>query len=707
MKTNLQKVLSLVLCLSLCFGMAMPAAAFGESNTLGVTFEAVLDTSELAVSDTDQTVTMTVRANQTVIIDSIGMTITSDDAISLHSVTGGNSVGAFTNANYNLDTGEISWSTADAENISGVTDLVVATFTIPANTPAGTYMLGAEEIVLSSDYGTPWEDAASVFATLTIKDATPTSEYTANISTTATDNTVVNGQDIEVRVNVGGTTGNFSSAEIVLDYDPGYLTYKSATTSSTDAQDPDYDVDTTNGTLTIRDYGEAITAADGIYTVTFTAAKGGNTTVELMSAGFSTEKRAETLDLLAATGLNALDVTINHKVTVNNEDAGSVAPGGSYEYQIPNYDDTNKTYDITVTMGGDEQSDPTIGTDGKFTISSVTGDLVITYTVTANTYNVTWSDDDNAVKDEQQVTTVIHGNDITFDVPANLDPVGTTDGYMYVVTVTESQDTDKTIAATSAINTSGGLTYTVDGDLIEADITITIVKETVAADTVTVTVNGSDLTMKDAAGNRLTSPATVAKGDKITLVLNPETGYTYEVKVGEDVVTLTDNEYELTADATVIVTVTKTLDKTFVDVTNYLTLNGTNMWLVTINGSNSTQIEGKTYSYDGGNMYWSEKYQAYCYLVVAESLDIDTAKAAINETLVARDATAVDYTMDVNISNTMDVNDAQLVWNMYSAQYSDFTTNVTMEKFLRADVNGSKTVDTTDAAAIISAIKNA
>lgn len=690
----MKKLLSMVLTIALLLSM-MPATIANAASEDDTTFSAVVNPDSVAVGETVQ---VAVNITENPGIMGAEMEVVWPEGTFEFVSSAANSAYS---SNSTVNDAKIVWM--DANNIETTGEFFVVTLKALA---AGTHTISLDGYVTDYD-AIEWTPTLET-TTVSVTDAsTPTSEYTANISTTATDNTVVNGQDIEVKVNVAGTTGNFSSAEIVLDYDPGYLTYKSATTSSTDAQDPDYDVDTTNGTLTIRDYGEAITAADGIYTVTFTAAKGGNTTVKLMSAGFSTEKRAETLDLLAATGLNALDVTINHKVTVNNGDAGSVAPGGSYEYQIPNYDGTNKTYDITVTMGGDEQSDPTIGTDGKFTISSVTGDLVITYTVTANTYNVTWSDDDNAVKDEQQVTTVIHGNDITFDVPANLDPVGTTDGYKYVVTVTESQDTDKTIAATSASNTSGGLTYTVNGDLIEADITITIVKETVAADTVTVTVNGSDLTMKDAAGKPLTSPATVAKGDKITLVLNPETGYTYEVKVGEDVVTLTDNEYELTADATVIVTVTKTLDKTFVDVTNYLTLNGTNMWLVTINGSNSTQIEGKTYSYDGGNMYWSEKYQAYCYLVVAESLDIDTAKAAINETLVARDATAVDYTMDVNISNTMDVNDAQLVWNMYSAQYSDFTTNVTMEKFLRADVNGSKTVDTTDAAAIISAIKNA
>ena len=85
------------------------------------------------------------------------------------------------------------------------------------------------------------------------------------------------------------------------------------------------------------------------------------------------------------------------------------------------------------------------GSQGKITISNVTGDLEITITETANTYTVTWSDEDNAVDDNKQVATVTHGNDITFDVPANQAPVGTTPGYKYTVTVTETADTTKTI----------------------------------------------------------------------------------------------------------------------------------------------------------------------------------------------------------------------------------------------------------------------
>ncbi len=54
----------------------------------------------------------------------------------------------------------------------------------------------------------------------------------------------------------------------------------------------------------------------------------------------------------------------------------------------------------------------------------------------------------------------------------------------------------------------------------------------------------------------------------------------------------------------------------------------------------------------------------------------------------------------MNESNKIDVNDAQLVYNMYMGKYSDFST-VTMAKFLKADVNGDKEINSADAIAIV------
>ena len=68
----------------------------------------------------------------------------------------------------------------------------------------------------------------------------------------------------------------------------------------------------------------------------------------------------------------------------------------------------------------------------------------------------------------------------------------------------------------------------------------------------------------------------------------------------------------------------------------------------------------------------------------------------------------VSYGGDVNGSGVIDINDAQLVYDMYNAHYSDFTT-VSMYKFLCADIaddtpEGSTLLNVSDAVAVISKI---
>jgi hypothetical protein len=101
-------------------------------------------------------------------------------------------------------------------------------------------------------------------------------------------------------------------------------------------------------------------------------------------------------------------------------------------------------------------------------------------------------------------------------------------------------------------------------------------------------------------------------------------------------------------------------------------------------------------------MYWSEVYGAYCYLIIAETVDTNLVKTLIGIT----DGTAVtvDYGMDVNKTGKVDASDAQLTYNMYNAVYSAFDTEATAEKFLRADVNGDKSVNVEDATAIIGSL---
>ena len=65
--------------------------------------------------------------------------------------------------------------------------------------------------------------------------------------------------------------------------------------------------------------------------------------------------------------------------------------------------------------------------------------------------------------------------------------------------------------------------------------------------------------------------------------------------------------------------------------------------------------------------------------------------------------TEIDYSGDVNKTGQIDINDAQLVYDMYKAAYDNFDT-VSVERFLRADMNESKNLTVEDAVAVVSEI---
>lgn len=160
---------------------------------------------------------------------------------------------------------------------------------------------------------------------------------------------------------------------------------------------------------------------------------------------------------------------------------------------------------------------------------------------------------------------------------------------------------------------------------------------------------------------------------------------------------------KMVAGSTVTVNVEKTVPLYTVEVSKYLTLDGKYVWLVTA-APKAALAEGKTLAYDGNAMFVSEKYGGYAYLVIsADTLEnVKTAAtAALSE--IAAISETVAYDFDVNGTKAVDVNDAQLVYNLYNAVYDNFET-VSMRKFLEADVNGDKTVSTLDSAAIVNRI---
>lgn len=93
----------------------------------------------------------------------------------------------------------------------------------------------------------------------------------------------------------------------------------------------------------------------------------------------------------------------------------------------------------------------------------------------------------------------------------------------------------------------------------------------------------------------------------------------------------------------------------------------------------------------------------YAYLVsTGEALTAETATAQV--ALTAGAAQTIDYSGDVNMSGKVDLNDAQLVYDLYNATYYDFST-VSMGKMLRADVSKDKKIDVSDVTAIVAIVR--
>ena len=681
MKKCIRTMLSMILCLALLIGSGMPAQAADEDNSLGITFEAVLDNPVISASSEDQSVVMQIKANKGVTMNSMGMTIIQDSPLILAGIASGDEKVEINASHYNLANGQLGWTTADIEDVTDVTDLVMVTFTVPANTPAGTYNVGATNFEFAQGYDiVAWETSATVSTTLTITDVAASASYTAGL-TTLTDEVSV---EDTVTVNVGVSHSDdttFAAGEMVVNYDNTKLTFNQASSTLGSATVKD-----NAGTLTLEDYGTDKNFGTGVYVLVFDAIADGDAEVTLTSAAFVNKENAVKSDLIAATLAPAtVNLTINkqtHAITLPEifEGQTSVIDGEDYTFSVA--DGENYDYDsISATMDG-VAVDVEDNGDGTYTIKGVTGALVITGTRTEKNYNVTLAG--NAAEDiKDAADQATYNTDYSFTVP-------TVEGWAYNLDSITINGNDYT-----GYSVADGV-YTIPGSAISGDIVITISKSATEA-SVTVEGNGAG-----AAAGYVTKTE-IGEGYILTIV--PEAGYTYTVTatMGDESVDITDNgdnTYTI-AEVTgnVVFNITRTVIVDGVTVAEFVALNGNVMWLV----KNDISLdEGKVPTYNGENMFWSEEYGTYCYLVISETLSTEDAAAMVG--ISDGEAVAVDYGMDVNKTGKVDASDAQLTYNIYNTLYGAFDADATMEKFLRADVNVDGKVNVEDATAIIAEI---
>ena len=689
MKKSVRRIISSVLCLALLIA-TVPTFVFA-AGTAAITIDGSSYSAGVDVSSvTSITLPIKVEATNVNVADwklTYDSNVFESASVSLATGIAGN---------VELKNAAIWWEADDLQNISG--NFINLTLTVKADAELGDTTVSVAGTMTDDDY----EDIdVSASTTLTLTDGSPTvAGYTAALSTSAANNEVVSEGNITVNVGVSHSSDTvFNAGEIVLEYDSSKLTLD--TTSLGDLK-----YTNENGKLTIEDFGGDKSFANDNYAIKFNAASvdtDTTTEVKLTSAAFVHKANANTSDLIAATNVPlSLNVTIKvamiNVTLTNTTDSSSTTesiPKGQ-DYTFAPEDTANYQYtDVKATVG-DQEIELTDNGDGTFTLGAeyVTGDFTVTYERNPKSYNVEWTGD-GAGDVTNKPTSATYGTPLTISIPADFEATQDQAGARYTATVS--------IGSEVVQNLSGGESYTIEGSAITDIITINVDKEVIpslGSDDITITVTGdAGVTIQGADGNSIT----IDPDTDVTLILTEEPGYSYSVVDDSgNSVTFTDGEYTFTATETVTFTVTKTLDVSSVTITEYVKVDEYVVYLVTYDG---TLVAGKVPTYDGNVMFWSEKYDAYCWLVIDGTLTEEAAKAKVEAKTAS--APEVDYGMDINGTGVTDAADAQLVWNMYNAMYSDFT-DVTMAKFLNADQNATETanwgLNVQDALVIIEAI---
>ncbi len=677
MKNFTRRGMALLLSVLLLCSLSVGALAADE---VGIT--AVLDNAKLTKSDAAQTVKLTVAPASALNIAGYGFTVNLPEGWSITAITNDDPNAALTAAHYNLTNGMVGFQTADAENYS-ISKFADVTISVPAGTEAGTYTITIDGVTADADYGfTPiLTNATTATATLTIEDGSvnpPEPVIPEGYSVAASGDAGINvGEDTTVALNVTHKDGNaYNAYYFEVSYDKNVLTYKSA-----DVQD--VVVDEAAGTLKIAGYGANKDSGTGAVTLTFTGKTVGTGKVTITKANVDAKVNANAQDAPAA---NIDETTAAATITVGGysvtlpegfSGAASAAAGTDYTFKANGGD--YGCYDVTATMGG-ETTTVTNNGDGSFTIKNVTGEIVVT--ATPKTYAVTVTGT-GAGDVSENAATATYKTDYTFKLTK-------ADGYNYTVTVTAGGNTVTATATTEGV-------YTISGADIKGELIITVEKTAIVIPTTTITITGDT---DDVQGGLI---LTAKNGEDTTFKINRKDGYTYTVKAG-------DTELTVGADGTVTipgslltgapltVTVTKTAVNPYsVEVYEYVKLDGQSIWLVVAKSDS-------VLAYGADTMFTSEKYGGYCWLVISAG-NADTVKTEAIAAVKAGSGTAaaVVYTGDVNGTGNIDVNDAQLVYNIYNTEYTSFDA-LSRAKFLAADVNGDHTVTVLDAAAVVNTV---
>lgn len=486
------------------------------------------------------------------------------------------------------------------------------------------------------------------------------------------------------------TSREYNTYFFQIDYDAEKLTFASATIGS---KDPDVVDHSVPGRLAIGGYGEV--RSDRSIMLNFTVKAAGEATVKLVKAQMDVRanaaKDAQTASVPAGQSGTVTILCGGFPVELPKCATGDayVTANGDYTFTAdPGYD-----YGFSAAVDGKTVAIINNG-DGSYTIENVTGELVIkaNSAPTVKTYAVTVEGDGSG--DVSAPTSATHGQEYTFTVTQAAN-------YDYAVAVTVNGQ-----PVTCTVSSSGSLyTYMIPA-AVTGPVVITVKKAPQSGTTQIVLTGSGAADVWDGV-----TSYTVKSGEAFTFGINHQEGFDYTVTVmaGEETLTLQRNAentstYTIPGDCItggiIMVTITKTAQLALtVDAAEYVKYtDGRVVWLIT--AAPKTKLPAtKSLYYGDTAMFWSEKYEAYAWLLVDKGTAADIAAAAKSAISVKGNSTvSVSYGGDVNGTGHTDINDAQYVYDLYNAKYSALD----MEKFLRCDVNGDREVNVEDVRMVVS-----
>lgn len=578
-----------------------------------------------------------------------------------------------------------------------------------------------EETLYVKDGAFNHGESDPIKVTITPDGAGPIPTATGYTVSMGADQQVAAGQQVRIPVTVAsgekGITG-FNAYDMTFTYDPAALTLNTKTGDAANLT-----VEDNNGTVRVRRYG-ATQALGEALALEFTANKAASSTVTLTNAKFDLDANSINFDAPDAaisdadTVVNANNFTVTLPDAFTSDETRLVPNGGSFTFKPV---DSHYTYTFTVKMGDNITEGLTFGANDTYTIANISGNVEVTCTgKTPKQYDVKYKIDEDV---EQDVTkgpeTVTYLNDYSFVVTPRA-------GYSYrvIYSVDNGDPFVHTVIAVPTANDDGTLTYTIPGKEIVGGVEIWIDPNTESGIPVVFTGNG----VEDAASGNASS---MGKNMPYYFTLNQRESCDYTVtayyqplatptaskrpatvrslgngKYVVEAVNYNDYLYVYAHSWNLVVKVEKVSHSAEeVTVSKYLELNDKTMMLVTVKG---TPENGSAFTYDGNTMYKVEGYGTdwYAWLVILEKDQTLTKEDAAAKVAVsaADNVVTIANGYDVNMTGVVDINDAQLVYDIYNGTYGDFG-KVSMEKFLRADVNASKNVDSADAVAIVSQFK--